>query len=270
MPRKQKKYHYIYKTTCQVTGKFYVGMHSTDNLEDGYLGSGKILGYSRAKHGDENHIKEILEYLPNREALALREKEIIDDTLLADPLNINLRYGGEGGGFLAEKNKTNGFHAAGGRATLRVLGKRHQEKLKNDLEYRKRFSEAISASWKRQPIGNTRNLGSHRSDETRKQMSISGTGEKNSQFGTCWMNKDVQIIKIKKEQVDEYLVLGFSLGKVQRLEKPKKVYAHVDEYLRLKPLCRNSECLTAISFIQFKNDITSCSKSCSNKTRLLK
>ncbi|MFA9263238.1 MAG: hypothetical protein ACEQSB_08035, partial [Undibacterium sp.] len=63
---KQKKYHYIYKTTCKITNKFYVGMHSTDNLEDGYLGSGKILGYSRKKHGDENHVREILEYLPSR------------------------------------------------------------------------------------------------------------------------------------------------------------------------------------------------------------
>ena len=43
MPRRSKTYHYIYRTTCLVTGKFYVGMHSTDNLDDGYLGPGKIL-----------------------------------------------------------------------------------------------------------------------------------------------------------------------------------------------------------------------------------
>lgn len=97
MPRRQKKYHYIYKTTCQVTGKFYVGMHSTDDLNDGYLGSGKILGYSRKKHGDENHIKEILEMCSSREALKIREQEIVNEQLLADPLNINLKYGGEGG-----------------------------------------------------------------------------------------------------------------------------------------------------------------------------
>jgi hypothetical protein len=97
MPRKQKKYHYIYKTTCQITGKFYVGMHSTDDLDDGYLGSGKILGYSRAKHGDENHKKEILEFLPDRVALSVREAEVVNEELLADPLCINLKYGGEGG-----------------------------------------------------------------------------------------------------------------------------------------------------------------------------
>ena len=94
---KQKKYHYIYKTTCIVNGKFYVGMHSTDNLEDGYLGSGKILGYSRKKHGDENHNKEIIEMCSDRPALKLREKEIVNEELLSHPLNINLKYGGEGG-----------------------------------------------------------------------------------------------------------------------------------------------------------------------------
>ncbi len=72
-------------------------MHSTSVLEDGYLGSGKILRYSRKKHGDENHIKQILEYLPTRAALALREKEIVNGELLADPMNMNLRYGGDGG-----------------------------------------------------------------------------------------------------------------------------------------------------------------------------
>lgn len=34
------KYHIIHKTTNLINGKIYVGMHSTDNLNDGYLGMG--------------------------------------------------------------------------------------------------------------------------------------------------------------------------------------------------------------------------------------
>ena len=82
MPRKNRQYHYIYKTICTITGKYYYGMHSTNNLEDGYLGSGKRLKYSINKHGKENHIKEILEYLPNRISLKEREKEIVNESLI--------------------------------------------------------------------------------------------------------------------------------------------------------------------------------------------
>ena len=51
MGRKKPHIHYIYKTTCNITNKYYIGMHSTSNLEDGYLGSGKRLRYSIRKYG---------------------------------------------------------------------------------------------------------------------------------------------------------------------------------------------------------------------------
>ena len=35
MARKEKQYHFIYKTTNLLSGKYYLGMHSTDNLQDG-------------------------------------------------------------------------------------------------------------------------------------------------------------------------------------------------------------------------------------------
>ena len=50
----RRKYHYIYKTTCIINDKFYIGMHSTDNMEDGYIGSGKRLWHSINYHGKEN------------------------------------------------------------------------------------------------------------------------------------------------------------------------------------------------------------------------
>ena len=43
MVRKEKQYHFIYKTINLISGKYYIGMHSTDDLEDGYMGSGNCL-----------------------------------------------------------------------------------------------------------------------------------------------------------------------------------------------------------------------------------
>ena len=203
MPRKQKKYHYIYKTTCKVTGKFYVGMHSTDSLEDGYLGSGKILGYSRHKYGDENHVREILEMLPSREALKAREKEIVNETLLSDPLNINLKYGGDGG-FSLDAG------IAGNKSSKRnrelIYGKVRKTKTE-----RKSFNNGqlgIKRTWA--SVGFS---GKKHSEETLKKLrKTKNVGEVNSQYGTCWVTNG-KPIKIKKEQLNEYLSKGYQRGR---------------------------------------------------------
>ena len=39
-------------------------------------------------------------------------------------------------------------------------------------------------------------------------------GEKNSQYGTCWITKDNENKKIKKEYLDEYISLGWKAGRV--------------------------------------------------------
>ena len=106
MPRKKPHIHYIYKTTCNFNQKYYIGMHSTSNLEDGYMGSGKRLRYSIRKYGKDNHTKIILEFLPNRESLKEREIEIVNSDLLLDENCINLKIGGYGGGkFYSEEHR---------------------------------------------------------------------------------------------------------------------------------------------------------------------
>lgn len=92
----RRKYHVIYKTTCLVTGKWYIGMHSTDDLTDGYMGSGQQLRRSLAKHGKEHHKTEVLEFLPDREALWRREEELVSKKLMEDELCMNLAVGGQG------------------------------------------------------------------------------------------------------------------------------------------------------------------------------
>jgi len=68
MPRKVKKYHFIYKTTDTRNGNFYVGMHSTNDLNDGYVGSGDRLKKLIYKYGKDIFNIEILEFLPDRKS----------------------------------------------------------------------------------------------------------------------------------------------------------------------------------------------------------
>ena len=91
----QRTFHYIYKIT-RTDGKYYIGLHSTDNLDDGYFGSGHILWRSIKKHGKDAHSKEIVEFLPTRKELKLREGELVTKELLQDLLCMNLCSGGGG------------------------------------------------------------------------------------------------------------------------------------------------------------------------------
>lgn len=92
-----RQYHFIYKTTCLTTRKYYIGMHSTDDMNDGYLGSGRRLKNSLRKYGTHNHVREIIEQLDTREKLSDRETEIVSEDLLRDELCMNISLGGYGG-----------------------------------------------------------------------------------------------------------------------------------------------------------------------------
>lgn len=91
-----KKYHLLYKITNVIDNTFYIGIHSTNNLDDGYFGSGIRIKRSVNKYGKENHRFEIIEKLPSRQTLLLREFEIVDEELLRNPLCLNLCKGGYG------------------------------------------------------------------------------------------------------------------------------------------------------------------------------
>jgi group I intron endonuclease len=98
--RKQKRYHFIYKTTNLLNGRYYIGMHSTDDMNDGYMGSGIYLRRSLNKHGTRNHKREILEYCKTRQELKSREEEIVNLNEIAKKECMNLRVGGSGSRYI--------------------------------------------------------------------------------------------------------------------------------------------------------------------------
>lgn len=56
----------IYETKCLANDKIYIGQHKTNNREDGYLGSGKLLKSAIEKHGTENFERTILKICYNK------------------------------------------------------------------------------------------------------------------------------------------------------------------------------------------------------------
>ena len=89
-------YYIIYKTTNLINGKYYIGKHQTENLDDGYLGSGVALKKAIKKYGKENFNREIICFCENDEEMDNKEIEIVDSSIVEDPNSYNLGLGGEG------------------------------------------------------------------------------------------------------------------------------------------------------------------------------
>ena len=209
----QRKFHYIYKITRNDgSGKYYIGMHSTDDLGDGYFGSGKILWKSINKHGKENHSMQIIEFLSTRKELKSRERELVNEEIVNDPLCMNLQLGG-GGGFISEDHRKKAQSKAapiGGRTIFEkqigMFSKESATKRKHTIKAKINSGELLPAF-----------QGKNHSEETKNKIglanSISMLGEKNSQFGTCWVTNGEKPIKIKKEDLDEYISNGYRRGR---------------------------------------------------------
>jgi hypothetical protein len=203
----RRKYHYIYKITRE-DGKFYIGMHSTDDLDDGYFGSGQLLWKSIRKHGKEKHTKEILEFLPDRPSLRLREREIVNEELIAQQLCMNLQLGG-GGGFKDEEHRK--------RCTLASLKVLHARFHRGSLDVKERNAKSAATLRARElDYGSGRFHGKRHSPETIEKMKKAHAGKQsgkaNSQYGTCWVTNGSPI-KIKLSDLDQYLQLGYRRGR---------------------------------------------------------
>jgi len=214
MARKEKKYHFIYKTTNLLNGKYYIGMHSTDNLNDGYMGSGKRLRRSLNKYGIENHKVEAIEFFENRSDLIKKEKEIITLNEIAKEECMNLMPGGIGG-FISEEQQ---------RIRSIAGGKAFAKRLKNDEKFRLEISDKLSKRLKKQYKKGKRekiyffNWNDKQHDEKTK-IKISetkkgtGIGKENSQHGTCWITKNEINKKIKKEELKKFINQGWIKGR---------------------------------------------------------
>lgn len=75
-------YHTVYCTTNKVNGKQYVGIHSTTNLNDGYLGSGTLMQEAIEKYGEKNFSKKILFQCDSREEACWLESIIVNPRIV--------------------------------------------------------------------------------------------------------------------------------------------------------------------------------------------
>lgn len=122
-----KKYNYVYKITNTINGKIYIGKHSTDDLEDGYMGSGVRLHKAYKKYGLVNFKKEVIDYYNSEEELKQGEIFYIAKFNSTDPnVGYNLTYGGDGFGVFTDETLKKISESLKGKETWNK-GKHHSD-----------------------------------------------------------------------------------------------------------------------------------------------
>jgi hypothetical protein len=188
-------------------------MHSTDNLEDGYIGSGTRLRRSVVKYGKENFKLEILEFCSDRESLKKREAELITEDMLKDPMCINLKLGGEGGfpvgcGIRIQHQKVDRkARAIKSNKSMKDLCNKSKT-YRDDYIRKKQFARSKSKAFE----------GMHHSTDAKNRIgeanAIKQLGSNNSQFGTSWIyHVDFGNKKCKREELPVYLAQGWIKGR---------------------------------------------------------
>lgn len=102
-----EKFYYLYQITNIINGKIYVGVHQTEDLEDGYMGSGIRILNAQKKYGKENFKKIILEFFQNEKEMYDKEFEIVNSDFIIRKDVYNLTEGGKGWGIEAAKRGGN-------------------------------------------------------------------------------------------------------------------------------------------------------------------
>lgn len=92
------RYHTVYRVINKVNNKIYVGVHSTNNLNDNYFGSGKLILMAIKKYGIENFKKEYIFIFDNKEKAYDAEADIVNEQFVSRADTYNMRRGGIGGG----------------------------------------------------------------------------------------------------------------------------------------------------------------------------
>lgn len=166
------KYYGLYKITNLTNGKMYIGQHVTDNLEDGYMGSGVLIRRALKKYGEANFRKEWIMFCDDQWELDYWESAFVDDTWIGRSDTYNLRCGGDRGG-VSEETKRRMSESAKNRPPITM--ETRMKMARCGVEHHN-FGKHLSEETKRK-IGNA-NRNHHHSDEVRKRMSKSHTGIK--------------------------------------------------------------------------------------------
>jgi len=213
-------YFLIYQTTNKINGKIYIGQHQTNNLNDGYLGSGKILWNAINKYGIENFDRKILFFCKDKDEMDAKEKEIVNEEFVARDDTYNLKVGGDGGWDYINKNRDSINDGNFGFIYINKMKLNNIGKIGKKLSeyHKKRVKEGIAKAKLNNPekfsrVGNKNPMfGKNHSEETRKKMSKNHFKNKNAMYGKIWIY-NIKTLESKTIFKTESIPNGWKAGR---------------------------------------------------------
>ena len=196
-------FHYVYEITNNINGRKYIGKHSTNDMNDGYMGSGIAIKQAIKKYGSKNFSKKIIKSFETSEEAFKFEKEIIEQLDCVNNYKYyNMSDGGIGGvGTLSGKTELEKVEIYN-RMKNTLKGKMAGEKnpmygkvsAMKGKKHTKEAREKMSKSLKGKPFSKEHRkniskskIGMKLSEETKKKISNSNkgkqTGENNPMYG---------------------------------------------------------------------------------------
>lgn len=248
----KNNFNFFYKTENKLNGKFYYGVHKTNNLEDGYMGSGTRIIRAIQKYGIENFEKNILQFFNTYEEALDYESEIVNEQLLLDPSCYNIRLGGESHWYYYNKTGLNVHHKLKGRGTwldletnnfITASDKIENDKFKESNRYvgitKGKFSVKdnknniflVEKTDERYISGGLVPLWRNRKHTNKTKLQMRETHHKNgdqksyknSQYGTCWITNGIKSKKIHK---GDLIPDDWRLGRKLKHYKTRKILIH--------------------------------------------
>jgi len=201
-------YHLVYLTRNLINNKIYVGAHSTNNLEDGYLGSGQNLKRAIKKYGKENFERIILHYCYNKEQTYEVEAQIIDISFVIRKDTYNLCVGGCGGDVHTNETKLKMSNIKKGKSLPlttrikmsksgkgRIFSKEHKIKISIGQKGHANFEGKFHTEDTKRKMSESAK-GKFKSEDTKKKMSESHKGR------TAW-NKGIPCSEETKNKISK-------------------------------------------------------------------
>lgn len=202
----------LYKITNLLNNKIYIGIHKTNNDNDGYMGSGKLIKFAIKKYGIVNFKKEIIHRFTSLDEARAKEKEIVDEEYILSNNTYNISIGGGLG-----SKEINGLsfasrkHSEETKQKIRLarIGKSYltEEGLSNIIHFNKTNEDRkkkISNALKNRPSNNIKGInGSNYGKECKR-----GYKRKYKQM---WINDGAKSTRIK---CDDSIPQGWKKGRI--------------------------------------------------------